>query len=285
MLVIFISILLCLAVQRYVNISFRDNFVWFSLYVKFLDRWLAKVNERLAMVLLIAPLWLVFLVLYLVLRKWHFYDIFTLFLATAVLFFSIDARDLKDKLRPYFSALQESNMQRAMDMVADFIDTSFIGNTTELERAVSKAILLHSFGNIFVGLFWFLFFGVYGVSAYTLVKLINQNITKINSSYVAMADFADKLQNIFEWLPARLVGFSFALAGRFSRGVRYCLDNFWDSMANVRKFVVESGMAALDIDPVDDYGVEESHAALDMIDRVIIIWLGAIFFILIGIVV
>jgi adenosylcobinamide-phosphate synthase len=200
-----------------------------------------------------------------------------------VLFFSIDARDMSTKLGSYFVALGESDTQRAMETVAHSIDTSFIGNVEELERAVSKTILLRSFEDIFAGLFWFIAFGVYGISGYVLIKLINQNALKVNANYAALANFAGKLQTIFGWLPSRLVGFSFALVGRFSKSAGYCMGQFWSGPESVKRFVVESGLAALDLEPSDHCGIEENHAALDIINRVIIIWLVALFFVLIGI--
>lgn len=280
---IFVAILICLALQRFGNISLPGNLTWFNSYLKLLDRWLNKVNEYVAIVLVIAPIWLLFFIIYIVLRKWHLYDIFTLCLATVVLFFTVDARDMGVKLKPYFTALGESDTQRAMEAVAYFIDTSFVGSVKELERAVSKTVLLRSFEDIFAGLFWFIVFGIYGISAYILVKLVNQSALKVNANYVNLANFAGKLQSIFEWLPSRLVGFSFALVGRFSKSASYCMNQLWSGPESVKRFIVESGLAALDLEPADYCGIEENHAALDIINRVIIIWLVAIFFVLIGI--
>lgn len=281
----FIAVLLCLLLQRFLNIQNISNDKWFDAYLRVIEKWIAKIDPHLIFISVIIPVWLGFLGLHLVLRNWNLYEVLILGITTVVLFFSIDARDLRVRLKPYFVALSESDMQGAADAVSSFIDISFINNLAELEKGVSRAILFSSFEKIFAGLFWFLALGIYGVSTYTITVLLAQRASKLNPSNIELAKLASKLQGIFEWLPARLVGFSFALVGRFSRSASYSLNNLWSGVASARDFVVGSGLAALDIEPDEDFPAEENYAALDLINRTIIVWLIAISFMLIGFIV
>lgn len=268
-----IAILFCLALQRFANVGGWFQASWFEGYLKFLSRWLSKLDDRLIILIVIAPILLLFLLLHFIFM-WHFFGLFELILSVVVLFFCIDARDLKKRLTPYFDALEKSDTNAAADTVADFIGDAPTGSAGELHRAVTKAILTKTFEQMFVGLFWFIVFGIYGVTTYFLITLLRQNALKVNPNYVELAKLAAQLQSILEWLPARLLGFTYALVGNFSKGVGYCVKHLWSGLDNVKKIAVDAGLAALDASlNIADADRGENSAALNIINRVLIVWL------------
>lgn len=278
-----ISILFCLALQRFANVGGWFQPTWFEAYLKALSPWLAKLDEKFALFLVITPILLLFVLLHLIF-KWHFFGLFDLIISTATLFFCIDARDLKNRLIPYFDSLDKADNNTATSAVSDLINDDSIGNITDLSRAVSRAILLKSFERIFAGLFWFMIFGVYGVVCYSSLTLVRQNALKVNPNYIELAKLAAKIQNILEWLPARLLGFSYALVGNFNKGFGYCSKHILTSLSEVKKFAVESGLAALDVSPnVGDADQNENRAALDIINRVLIVWLVGMLLVFAGV--
>jgi len=215
---------------------------------------------------------------------WHFFGLFDLILSVVVLFFCIDARDLKNKLNPYFDNLDKADVHAAANTVVGIISDDSIGNMADLHRAVSKAILLKSFEQIFAGLFWFIVFGIYGVTTYFLMTLIRQNALKVNPNYIELAKRAAEIQAVLEWLPARLLGFSYALVGNFNKGYGYCSKHLWSGLSEVKKFAVDSGLAALDVSQnISDADQNENNAALDVINRVLIVWLVGVAFVMIGV--
>jgi AmpE protein len=285
-----IAILFCLALQRFANVGGWFQMSWFEAYLRSLNQWLSKLDVRLAILLVLAPI-LAFFALIHFIFMWHFFGLFDLILAVVVLFFCIDARDQKSKLTSYFESLEKGDMHAAGNAVSGFISDDSLGNMGDLKRAVTRAILLKSFEQLFVGLFWFIFFGIFGVffgicgvTTYFLLNLLRQNALKVNSNYIELAKLAAKIQEILEWLPARLLGFSYALVGNFNKGANYCSKNLWSALHVVKKFVVDSGLAALDVSPnASDADQNENHAALDIINRVLIIWLVGVGLILIGV--
>ncbi|EKD46102.1 MAG: hypothetical protein ACD_69C00018G0001 [uncultured bacterium] len=278
-----VAILFCLALQRFANVGGWFQALWFEAYLRRLSPFLVKLDQRLIILAVIAPVLLVFLLLHLIFT-WRLFGLFDLILAMAVLFFCIDARDLKSKLTPYFTSLEKADMHMASSAVSDFISDTSVGNMADLHRAVTRAILLRSFEQLFTGLFWFMIFGVYGVATYFLMTLLRQNALKVNPNYVGVAKLAAQIQDGLEWLPSRLLGFSYALAGHFNKGFSYCMKNMWSGLSDVKKFTVESGLAALDINSSSaDADQSENQAALDLINRVLIIWLIALALILVGI--
>lgn len=277
-----IAILFCLAIQRFANIGGFMPAIWFEAYLKLLGPWIAKLDERLVILLVIAPILLLFLLLHFIFMS-YFFNLFDLILAVVVLFLCIDARDLKNRLVPYFSELEKSNLHGAAEAVTGLISDEAIGKMAELPREVTRAILLKSFEQIFAGLFWFMVFNIYGITTYSLIVLLRQNALKVNAHYVELAKLAAKIQEILEWLPARLLGFSYALVGNFNKGSNYCSKNLWLGLSLVKKFVVDSGLAALDVSSnVVDADKGENQAALDIINRVLIVWLVGVALVSIG---
>lgn len=280
---ILIAILFCLVIQRFANIGGWFRASWFEAYLRSLNPWLVKLDERLVILLAVAPVLLIYVFLHFIF-KWHFFGLFDLVLSVAVLFFCIDARDLKGKLASYFENLEKGDPHAAGNVVADIISNDSIGNMADLPRAVSRAILVRSFEQIFAGLFWFIIFGIYGVTTYFFMTLIRQNALKVNPNYVELAKLAAKVQAILEWVPARLLGFSYALVGNFNKGSSYCSKYLWSGLSEVKKFVADSGLAALDVSPnVSDADQSENRAALDIINRVLIVWLVGVALVLIGV--
>lgn len=280
---ILIAILFCLALQRFANIGGWFQSSWFEAYLRFLSPWTSKIDERLILLVVIVPVLLVFVLIHFIFM-WHWFGLFDLVMATLVLFLCIDARDIKNNLKPYFAALEKSDLHAASNAVTDFINNDTIGNMAELQREVTKAILLKSFDQIFAGLFWFIVFGIYGIATYFLITLIRHNALKVNPSYIGLAKFSAQIQDILEWLPVRLLGFSYSLVGHFNKGFGYCAKHLWSGLSEVKRFAVDSGLAALDVGPSSaDADKSENLAALDIVNRVLIIWLVAVALILIGV--
>jgi adenosylcobinamide-phosphate synthase len=278
-----IAILFCLTIQRFANIGGWFPTSWFEFYLKNLHPWTSKLNEWVAISLIIAPVLLLLVFLHFI-CTWRLFVSFNLILATAVLFFCIDARDFKKKLNCYFNNLEKGDTQASASAVINLIGDASSNTTAELNRAVTKAILLNSFEQLFTGLFWFIIAGIYGASVYFLIALINQNAIKVDSSYGELAKLAAKIQNVLAWIPSRLVGLSYSLVGNFNKGFSYCHKSLWSGSTEVRKFIVDAGLAALDVDPIVAKATpKENYDALDLINRVLTLWLVALTLVLLGI--
>ncbi|EKE01440.1 MAG: hypothetical protein ACD_21C00132G0011 [uncultured bacterium] len=280
---ILIAILICLALQRFADVGGWFKPSWFEMYLKALNPWVGKLNEWVAVFCVIVPVLLFLVLLHLVFGR-GFFGLFDLILATLVLFFCIDARDLKNKLAAYFVNIEKGDFHAAVSDVANFVGDVASDNSAELNRAVTKAILLDSFERIFAGLFWFMVFGVYGAAAYCLVGLLRKNALKVDSNYIELAKLAAQIQDALDWVPSRLVGVSYALVGDFNKGFGYFSKFLLSGLTGVKKFSVDSGLAALVVDPDGAKAtVKENYAALDLINHTLIIWLIALALVLFGI--
>ena len=279
-----IAILLFLTLQRFINVGGCFQASWFESYLKLLNPWLGKLNEWIALLLVVVPVVSILALLHF-LFAWRLFGLFNLILATVILFVCIDARDFKNKLTEYFDNLEKGDATAAENSVSHLIGDSSVGNVAELNRTVTKTILLDSFDHLFARLFWFMVFGIYGLVVYFLISLLRKSAAKVDSTNcMELAKLAGKIQDVLDWVPSRLVGISYALVGNFNKGFGYCHKYLWSGLDGVKNFVVDSGIATLDVDPdVAKATPKENYAALDLVNRTLIVWLVALSFILIGV--
>ena len=280
MVLVLLAILFCLALQRFANVGGIFQVSWFESYLRLIGTWVAKLDTRLIILAVVAPVLLILFFIHVVFHEYWF-NLIDLLLAVAVLFVSIDARDLKVQLAAYFDALEQSDAHKAADSAADFIGDA--PDMTNLHRSVTKAVLQRSFERLFAGLFWFMIFNFYGVATYFMVVMLRRTATKVNPGYVELENLATKIQNVLDWLPARLLGFAYALAGHFRKGSGYIFKHIWSDFGNAREIVVEAGLNSLDVDPNSANADKcENESALDMVNRALIIWIVALVLVLIG---
>lgn len=286
----FIAILICLALQRFVNLGGVEN-KWFEYYLTKMQPIFHKFNKWVALSLLILPAFAILALLHLLLL-WRLFGLFYLILATVVLFLSMDARDLRNILNPYFVSIEHNDADTAMQAASLFINQPIPTSSQELSREITKNILAKSFENIFAVLFWFILFGVYGAAGYCLINLTSKITNNIDpktpakklADYNELSQLATKVKSILDWIPVRILGFSYALAGNFTNGFAYSLKHLQTKTNDNKKFAVESGLASLDIDIEDNSkaDIAENHAALDLIDRTLIVWIVAVALISLG---
>ena len=273
-----ITILICIALQKFANVGGWFSLSWFEAYLKLLRPWLKKINGWLGLALVIVPICLALVLLHYVLM-WKMFGIFDLLLIVIVLFFTMDARDFKYELAKYFECLEKKDVNGAANAVAEFLYEAAPTEAAELSRAVTKAITLKSFERLFAVLFWFTIFGIYGAAVYYVITLLKRTALKVDTHFSVLAKISAKIQSILDWLPARVLGFSYVLAGKFAKVFNYWFKGLFNSPKHNQDFILTTGLAAIDIPPkaeTTDANSKENYEALDLINRVLIIWVIAV---------
>ena len=279
-----IAILFCIALQRFANAGGWFERSWFDSYLKRMHPWIIKFNEFIGLGIIIVPIIMVLIVLNLVFWL-RLFSLLGLILTVVVLFLSLDARDFKYRLRSYFASLKKGDVVAACEEVKGLNGENSlceIHNDSGLCRMVTQIILRRSFAQIFPVLFWFVVFGDYGVYAtafYFALFLTQERILAIDADCQEIKKIAGDLKNAMDWIPSRLVGFSYAFVGNFNKGFSYCRKNFIKGINEVDDFVVGAGLASLDVDNAD---LAENYAALNIVNRVLIVWLSVIILLIVS---
>lgn len=277
-----VAIIFCIALQRLSNIGGWFKYSWFEWYLKQIQSTLHKLNHWVSVLVVVAPI-LIVLGLLQLLFHWHFLQIFKLFLAIIILLLCLDARKLQTKLDSYFSNLEKNDIPTATSAAIEFIGQVAPTNNQELPRSITKAIFFSPFEQIYSVLFWFIVFGAYGAAGYFAIALLRKLALKVDVNNEKIANAAAEIQNSLDWIPSRIVGFCYAIAGNFTKGFSYLRKNFWLSIDENKSFVIGSGMASLDINPEPSTAdVNENKAAIDLTNRTMAIWMIAIILFFIG---
>ncbi len=138
-----------------------------------------------------------------------------------LLYFVIGARSLEKHAAKVAISLEEGNIDQARMDVAQIVSR----NTEQLDRegickAAIESVLENGNDAVFAPLFWFIVAGVPGAVGYRLINTLDAMWGYRNERYLYFGWAAARLDDLVNWIPARLTAFSYALAGNFQQAVR-----------------------------------------------------------------
>lgn len=270
-----------LVMQRYLNLGHEiSRSRWIIGYLN----WMQGIFKRTAAwgnifgtIILILPIVIIVAVLQWLLTGWLLM-IVRFFLDLAILWFCLDAYPIKQRLAEYFSALVNHDATALHQHSEKFLSGNNKAknghNLTGLARAVTCEIFLRVEERIFGILFWFVILGPAGAVIYFLISIIRSLASTQNSPYVELLEPSNKIFAVIDWIPARLLGLSFALVGHFISGFNYWRKNVFTKPKADSDFVVQAGFASLNMEHIDviHADVEENHAAVGLAERSIFLW-------------
>ncbi len=170
-----------------------------------------------ATILLIVPLTLAAMMLEHVLEPWPWAG---LAFQILVLYLAIGARSLADHGSRVQRAMAEGNIDKARLLTGCLVsrDTARL-DREGLSKATIESILENGCDAIFAPLFWFLVGGAPLALLYRLVNTLDAMWGYKNSRYIAFGRFAARLDDVLNFIPARLTALTYAIAGRFGNAL------------------------------------------------------------------
>jgi len=237
-----IAILICLTIQKLLNISFVSKQSWFEDYLKKWHAVLAKTNGYIGLFLLVVPFLLILGALHFI-SYGHFFGLPHLLLLILVIFVGVDFK-----------------------------------TQTKDQQPNCKAIFMYAFESLFAPLFWFLALDIYGLALYYLVANFYKGAVNLGPTYSRSSKAAKMVQNILDWIPMRILALSYALAGQFVTAFTYCYQEILSASMDVVFFVVQTALVSIGLgfDKESDSAVKEKQAAISLASRTLLIWIVAI---------
>lgn len=137
-------------------------------------------------------------------------------LASLVIYLCIGHRSLREHGEAVLAPLQQGNIIEARSQLARMVsrDTKDLSES-DVSVATCESILENGSDAVFAALFWFLVAGIPGIVLYRAVNTLDAMWGYKNARYVHFGWAAAKLDDLLNWVPARLVAFSYALMGDF----------------------------------------------------------------------
>lgn len=260
-----IIILVAIVLQRFLKFnSYSRQFNWASPYFQLMNSKVKQITAGhglLGVAILVVPIVLVSAILFGVA-----YGIFGLIgtgvLQLALVWYCLDARDIRKE--PY-------------------------------DNATSESLLLKSYQHLFAILFWYGVFGPVGLVLYISVSHLSSVVPKAiapaaetsgeevsTQSSASLHEYLLKTLGVLDWVPARLLGLSFALVGNFGDVFKLWFQKLFHGIQDPQRLVVEWGTAALKSESVEGGALESS---INLIDRSLLIWLVVILLLTVGVIV
>jgi len=269
-------LLLCLGMERYLHIGGAlKRFHWFEDYLGFLQRFFSKSQLMKGWGGIITAL-LPIVIIIEAINHVTFrlgYGLSGLGLHFLVLLYCLGPDDLYHQIQSYFSATDTGNKEQAAGQYQSITGVSMDKDEKVSARKLSEAILVQSNERFFGVIFWYMLLGPSGAVIYRAVSIMRQYVEQGKEWTAHSAKEVLLLQNLLDWIPARLTAFVYVIVGGFQALGKW-LNKAWLTLDSSQTCLRECGIAALtqdkNLQPLD-----ENKRAVAMLDRALAVVLAA----------
>jgi AmpE protein len=259
-----ISIIICLALERWQGwLQKVRNHNWLVKYASFIQR-----HVKTAAIigswpgLLVIGLPVIFVTALIQIGLHHFwYAIPAWIFNTVVLLYCLGSHNLYEILCQKWCKQAEAPIDTAAESTVVPVK----------EKATSKTNIGHTLSvfnrDVFAVIFWFCLFGATGALTYRAITIWRENAIMADSDLNGYFTWLTRINDWIDWIPARLLGLSFALAGDFIPAFQAWIVHFCQKPEENEVFFKEVAAAALKhIKPVNELAVQ------DLAFRSLVVW-------------
>ncbi len=177
-----------------------------------------QLKQKLRGILAVAILTLPFTGLLLFVSQWQ---VVAVFVNAVILYLAIGARSLVEHAVQVRDALLEKNMDLARTRTGYLVsrDTAHM-KSQDMARATIESTLENGCDALFAPIFWFLLAGAPGVLFYRLVNTLDAMWGYKTPRYRDFGWAAARLDDVLNFIPARLTALSYACTGKFVRAMQ-----------------------------------------------------------------
>lgn len=231
-----ISILVCLALERWSSIwqKLRQH-NWLVCYAVFIQRYFktaAVIGSWPGLLVMLIPLVVVTALIQIGL--WHiWYGILGWIFNTLVLLYCLGSHQLYEIIC------------KCWDKSAATSDATAAPDTTAVVSTDKSQTLSRFHQDVFGIIFWFCILGATGAVLYRAVSKWRESAIVADSELNGYFACLNTVNEWLNWIPVRLLGLSFALAGDFIPVFQAWIKHLWSAPANNEQLLQDCGMAAV----------------------------------------
>jgi len=132
----------------------------------------------------------------------------------ALLWFALGARSLREHIEPIAKALTQRDLAQARELTSRIVSRETAdADEAALSRAAVESALENGNDAIFGALFWFAIFGGPGALAFRLANTLDAMWGYRTPRFLRFGWAAARIDDVLNWIPARLTAASYALLG------------------------------------------------------------------------
>lgn len=140
--------------------------------------------------------------------------VFGAVLHIVLLYFSLGLRSLRDHMLPIAHALTQGDLPRARLLTSRIVTRNTRNaNESDLAKAAVESMLENGNDAVFGTLFWFAVAGGPGALLFRLANTLDAMWGYRNQRFLAFGCAAARIDDVLNWIPARLTALSYALLG------------------------------------------------------------------------
>ncbi|MAX51800.1 MAG: cobalamin biosynthesis protein [Methylophaga sp.] len=169
-----------------------------------------------------------------------------LIFSVIVLYLCIGHRSLYDHVTPIITSLKQGDIEQAKTLTSYIVSRD--RETLHIPKASIESVLENGADAIFSALFWFIVAGLPGVVIYRLSNTLDAMWGYKTDRYLYFGRAAARIDDLMNYIPARLTALSYALVGNVRSGLHCWRQQAkrWDS-PNAGP-VMAAGAGALEIE-------------------------------------
>ena len=148
------------------------------------------------------------------------FGIFGTLIDIALIYLAIGSRSLQEHAQRVYEALSDRNLDEARTQIGMLVsrDTSSL-DEKQIAKAGVESVLENGCDAIFGALFWFVIAGAPGVVMYRLANTLDAMWGYKNERFLYFGWAAAKLDDILNYIPARLTALTYAFLGNYQNAI------------------------------------------------------------------
>jgi len=267
---IFIVILLALATERFFDCSHLRRWDWFERYQQFLNPYVKSLPPYLLLASYIVPPALLVGIIEYILSGW-FYGFLRFVFDFVVLLYCLGPQNLWAQLSGCLQAMQKGDKKLVEQRAKAAFPFLPLKDSETLHQNLVRTIFVEGNYRIFAVIFWFAILGPLGAVLYRLTAILSEK----GSAKSILTPYSNSALEVLDWLPARLLGLLFGLAGHFVQTLNQWKKYVLQKPETNEILIAETGVASLDFSHTKHFpeNGEPEKAAILLFDRTLIIML------------